>query len=58
VNGSDWGRHRTVNVGIAATIVGHCQLKIDLLDTHTHVVPDPETKRNDGALVVAVVYRF
>ncbi len=48
----------TVEVGLAASVVGHCQVKVDVLDTYKNVVPDILTKKNDVALVLAFVYKF
>jgi putative salt-induced outer membrane protein YdiY len=48
----------TVEASLVASLVGNSQLKVDVLDTYKHVVPDVLTKKNDVALVFAVAYKF
>jgi putative salt-induced outer membrane protein YdiY len=48
----------TFNAGLSTALAGPTQLKIDLLDTYKHLPPNPSVKKNDVALVIALVYKF
>jgi putative salt-induced outer membrane protein YdiY len=48
----------TVSVGVAAQITPRVQLSFDVLDTYKNRPPTPETKKNDIALVTAIVAKF
>lgn len=58
-NADDWGDALyTFSAGAAAALTGRSQLKIELLDTYATRPPQPEIKKNDVALLTAVVYKF
>lgn len=48
----------TFKAGLATAFVANSQLKIDFLDTYKNVPPSPLIKKNDTALVIAIVYKF
>ena len=48
----------TVSVGVAAQLTPRMQLSFDVLDTFKNKPPTPETRKNDVALVTAIVAKF
>jgi len=48
----------TFTSGIAAALTTRTQLKVELLDTYATRPPNVEVKKNDVALLMAVVYKF
>lgn len=48
----------TFTAGIAAALTTRTQLKVELLDTYATRPPNVEVKKNDVALLMAVVYKF
>jgi len=48
----------TFTAGIAAALTTRTQLKMELLDTYATRPPNVEVKKNDVALLTAVVYKF
>jgi putative salt-induced outer membrane protein YdiY len=47
----------TFGVGIAASMSTHTQLKVELLDTYKNKPPTITTKKNDVAVLMAIVYK-
>ena len=48
----------TFGVGIAATISARTQLKVEVLDVYKNLPPLPTIKKNDVALLMALVYKM
>ena len=48
----------TFGVGIAATISARTQLKVELLDVYKNLPPLPTIKKNDVAVLMAIVYKM
>ena len=48
----------TFTAGIAAALTTRTQLKVELLDTYATRPPNVEVKKNDVALLTAIVYKF
>lgn len=48
----------TVGVGIAASVTSRSQIKAEVLSTYKHKPPDEDVKKNDVAIVLALVYKF
>jgi putative salt-induced outer membrane protein YdiY len=48
----------TFSVGVAAQLTPMIQLSFDVLDTFKNKPPTPSTKKNDVALVTAIVAKF
>jgi putative salt-induced outer membrane protein YdiY len=48
----------TFTAGIAAALTTRTQLKVELLDTYATRPPNVEVKKNDIAVLTAVVYKF
>jgi putative salt-induced outer membrane protein YdiY len=46
------------NIGLAASITGATQLKVEFLDTYKAKPPTPDVKKNDIAILVSFVYKF
>ncbi len=47
-----------VGVNLTSTLVGRAQLKVEVLDTYKTRPPLPTLKRNDVALLTAIVLKF
>lgn len=45
-------------VGVAATISARTQLKVEVLDTYKNLPPLPTIKKNDVAVLMAIVYKM
>lgn len=48
----------TFGVGVAATVSARTQLKVELLDTYKNLPPLPTIKKNDVAVLMAIVYKM
>lgn len=48
----------TFGVGVAAAISARTQLKVEMLDTYKNLPPLPAIKKNDVALLMALVYKM
>lgn len=48
----------TFTAGIAAALTTRTQLKVELLDTYATRPPNVEVKKNDVAVLTAIVYKF
>jgi putative salt-induced outer membrane protein YdiY len=48
----------TFTAGAAAALTARTQLKLELLDTYSSRPPNPAVKKNDVALLTALVYKF
>jgi putative salt-induced outer membrane protein YdiY len=48
----------TFGVGIAASISARTQLKFEVLDTYKNLPPIPTIKKNDVAVLMAIVYKM
>jgi putative salt-induced outer membrane protein YdiY len=48
----------TFTTGVAAALTTRTQLKFELLDTYATQPPNVEVKKNDVALITALVYKF
>lgn len=48
----------TFKVGLVGSVTARTQLKVELIDSYKTRPPDETTKKNDVALVTAIVYRF
>ena len=48
----------TFTAGMAAALTTRTQLKVELLDTYATRPPNVEVKKNDVALLTAIVYKF
>jgi putative salt-induced outer membrane protein len=48
----------TLSAGVAASLTTRTQLKIELLDTYSSQPPSDAVKKNDVAVITALVYKF
>jgi hypothetical protein len=48
----------TVGLGIAASVTTRSQIKAEVLNTFKNKPPDDTVKKNDVAVVLALVYKF
>ena len=48
----------TFGVGVAATISARTQLKVELIDTYKNLPPLPTIKKNDVAVLMAIVFKM
>ena len=48
----------TFSLGVSTSLVGSLELKVEFLDTFKNRPTDPTSKKNDQAIVMAVVYKF
>jgi len=48
----------TFGAGVAATVSTRTQLKVEVLDVYKNLPPSPEIKKNDVALLMAIVYKI
>jgi putative salt-induced outer membrane protein len=58
-NANDWGEaFYTFSAGVAAGLTARSQLKFTVLDTYATEPPTEDVKKNDVAVLAAVVYKF
>jgi putative salt-induced outer membrane protein len=48
----------TFSAGLATSVAKRIELKLELLDTYKRKPPDPSVKKNDVALLTALVFKF
>ena len=48
----------TFGVGVAATVSTRTQLKVEMVDVYKNLPPGPTIKKNDVALLMAIVYKM
>ncbi len=48
----------TFSLGVATSLAGKLELKVEFLNTYKHQLTDPDLEKNDQSIVLAVVYKF
>jgi hypothetical protein len=48
----------TFNAGVAASLTGRLQLKLEVVDTYKNKPPTIDIKKNDVSTLVSVLYKF